>query len=179
MRRTLLKIICLLTLAPLVAGCGFKLRGEASLPFASAYVDAGDTVHTTLANKSTTSSRTGSLLAPQLRKYLESNHKLVGQRDKAAIVIRLSGEVREKTILSLSGTGKVREYRLTHRVSVSANDAQGHEVLVPSLIQINRDFTYSDEQILAKEAEEALLQKEMEQDILRQIIRRLGYAQPS
>jgi LPS-assembly lipoprotein len=179
MRRTLLKLFCLLSLAPLVAGCGFQLRGASSLPFASAYVESGDTIHTTLANKSTTSSRSGSHLAPQLRKYLETNGKLTGQRDKATIIIRLSGEVREKTILSLSGSGKVREYRLAHRISVAANDIQGREVLAPSLIQINRDFTYSDEQILAKEAEEALLQKEMEQDILRQIVRRLGYIQSS
>ena len=56
-------------------------------------------------------------------------------------------------------------------------DKNGQEVLAPSLLQLNRDFSYSDEQIMAKEAEEALLQKEMEQDLLRQILRRLGYVQ--
>jgi LPS-assembly lipoprotein len=62
---------------------------------------------------------------------------------------------------------------------MSATDKQGHEVLSPSLIQLNRDFSYSDEQIMAKEAEEAQLQKEMDQDIMRQIERRLGYIQGS
>jgi LPS-assembly lipoprotein len=161
MRRQAVKIAAGLCLGVLLAGCGFQLRGEAPLPFTSAFVEASPI----------------SSLAPVLRKSLEASHKLAASKEWAAISIRLSGEAREKNILSLSGTGKVREYRLIHRVTVAAIDKDGREVLAPSPIQLNRDFSYSDEQIMAKEAEEALLHKEMEQDILRQILRRLGYVQ--
>lgn len=161
MRRQAIKTLAGITIAVMLAGCGFKLRGEASLPFESAYLEAGAT----------------SLLAPQLRKYLAASNKFAPTKEAAAIVIRLADEIRLKNVLSLSGTGKVREYRLIHSVRVSATDRNGREVLAPSLIQLNRDFSYSDEQIMAKEAEETLLHKEMEQDILRQILRRLGYVQ--
>ncbi len=179
MRRTLLKLICLLPLAPLVAGCGFKLRGESSLPFTSAFVDAGEAVMNTagITSSSYTSRRMASQIAPLLRNYLGLNHKLAPGKEQAAVVIRITNEAREKTILTLSGTGKVREYRLMHRVTLAAYDGSGREVLAPALIQLNRDFSYSDEQIMAKEAEEVLLLKEMEQDILRQIVRRLAYVQ--
>jgi LPS-assembly lipoprotein len=161
MRRQAIKILAVFMTAALISSCGFKLRGESPLPFESAYVEAGAT----------------SLLAPQLRKYLAAAKKSASSKESAAIVIRLSDEMRQKNVLSLSGTGKVREYRLIHGVRIAAVDRGGREVLAPSLIQLNRDFSYSDEQIMAKEAEETLLHKEMEQDILRQILRRLGYVQ--
>ncbi len=178
MRRQAIRNLVVLGAAGLLAGCGFKLRGAAPLPFASAYVDAAAAVLTTSGTAtSLTSQRIASQLAPLLRTALQVNQKLAASKESAAIVISLTSEAREKTILTLSGTGKVREYRLTHRIRISAMDKNGQEVLAPSLLQLNRDFSYSDEQIMAKEAEEALLQKEMEQDLLRQILRRLGYVQ--
>ncbi len=78
-------------------------------------------------------------------------------------------------MLSISGTGKVREYRLVHRVAMAAQDRDGKELLAPSVLQLNRDFSYDDQQVMAKEAEEAMLHREMEQDILRQLLRRLAF----
>jgi len=158
MRRVILKSLAVAGLA-MLAGCGFQLRGQASLPFNSAYVDAAPR----------------SVLAVQLRKHLDQQAKLAGQRDDADVVIRLTGENRGKTILSLSGGGKVREYRLVDMVTVSAVSPDGKEILTPTDIRLTRDFSYSDEQILAKEAEEAMLRKDMDDDALRQILRRLAF----
>jgi LPS-assembly lipoprotein len=178
MRRHVIRTLAVIGIAGLLAGCGFKLRGAAPLPFASAYVESSSAVLSTLGTSTSLSSqRIGSQLGPLLRTALQANHKLAADKESAAIIINLTNEVREKSILSLSGAGKVREYRLAHRVKVSAVNNSGREVLAPSLLQLNRDFSYSDEQIMAKEAEEALLQKEMEQDLLRQILRRLGNVQ--
>lgn len=147
----------LLFLAITLAGCGFQLRGQSQLPFAAAYVDAVD----------------GSQVAAALRHALEDQGKLA---DKAAPVrIQLASERREKNILSLSGGGKVREYRLEYRVEMAAFDAKGGELLAPSKIHLTREFSYNDDQILAKEKEEASLLRAMEQEALRQILRRLSY----
>jgi LPS-assembly lipoprotein len=54
-------------------------------------------------------------------------------------------------------------------------DAAGKELIAPSEILLNRDFSYSDAEILAKEAEEATLIRGMEQEALRQVLRRLSY----
>lgn len=158
MRRLSLKFMALAALV-LLAGCGFQLRGQSPLPFASAYVDAG----------------ANSILAGLLKKHLGQQDKLTSRRDLADVVIKLTGENRGKTILSLSGGGKVREYRLVHTVTVSAVSPAGGEMLAPADIRLSRDFSYSDEQILAKEAEEAMLRKDMDDDALRQILRRLAF----
>ena len=158
MRRQALKSIFAFSAAGLLAGCGFRLRGQSSLPFASAHVEAAE----------------GSALARRLRDQLDREGRLAAP-DAAEILIRLGGEARRKTILSLSGTGKVREYRLEQSVTLSVVDARGVERMPPALLQRSRDFAYSDTQQLAKEAEEAMLWREMEEETLRQILRRLSF----
>ncbi|MCS6787547.1 MAG: LPS assembly lipoprotein LptE [Thiobacillaceae bacterium] len=144
----------------LLAGCGFHLRGQSPLPFASAYIDAPP----------------GSSLALQLSQSLRVSGKTVQATAQGAEVrIRLSGERRGKDILSLSGGGKVREYRLTHRVTLSAEDAAGRILLAPAELIVTRDYAYDDAQTLAKEAEEAQLVRDMEQELVRQILRRLAH----
>ena len=156
----LTRLILLVALASL-AGCGFHLRGQAALPFNTAFVEAGP----------------DSVIASKLRNFLGQQNKLTDQKALATTIIRLSGENRAKTILSLSGAGKVREYRLTHKITVSAVNRQGKEILAPADIELIRDFSFSDEQLLAKEAEEASLRRDMDEDTLRQILRRLAFVQ--
>ncbi len=153
--------VCLLAGLAVLAGCGFHLRGQAALPFATAYIEAGP----------------DSVMAGRLRGFLAQQAKLTEHRDQAATIIRLTGESRAKSILSLSGAGKVREYRLTHKITVAAVDRQGKVMLAPADIELTRDFTFSDQQLLAKEAEEAALRRDMDEDTLRQILRRLAFVQ--
>jgi len=160
MRRTAMKTLLALGLAALLAGCGFQLRGQSGLPFASAYVDAP-----------------AGALADKLRKHLAAKGKLQEKRDQAEVVVKLSGEQRTKSILSLSGAGKVREYRLVHKATLAATTPAGKELLRASDVQLSRDYSYSDAQALAKEAEEAMLQREMEDELLRQLLRRLNLIQ--
>lgn len=143
----------------LLAGCGFQLRGDAQLPFASAYVEAPD----------------ASVLAPQLRQALTAQDKLAAQAKDAPVRIRLLDERREKNILSLSGGGKVREYRLIYKVTLKVTDDMGNELIAPVELEQQREFSYDDALILAKEAEEASLNRAMEQETLRQALRRLSY----
>jgi len=143
----------------LLAGCGFQLREDAQLPFASAYVDAPD----------------ASVLAPGLRQSLASQGKLAERAEDAPVRIRVTDERREKNILALSGGGKAREYRLIYKVTLKVTDGQGRELVAPIELQQMREFSYDDALILAKEAEEANLRRAMEQEILRQALRRLSY----
>ena len=48
-----------------------------------------------------------------------------------------------------------------------------------SEILLTRDMSYNDEQVLAKEAEEVLLYREMQGDMVQQILRRLVAAKPA
>jgi LPS-assembly lipoprotein len=54
------------------------------------------------------------------------------------------------------------------------------QVYLPtSEILLTRDMAYSDAQVLAKEAEEALLYRDMQRDMVQQIMRRLVAAKPA
>lgn len=143
----------------LLSGCGFQLRGQASLPFTNAYVSAADK----------------SILAPALRHELASQGKLAGTVKEAQVHIRVVDELFAKDILSLSGGGKVREYRLNYKVVLHVADDMGRELIAPIELQQLREYSYDDRLILAKEAEEASLRRAMEQEVLSQVMRRLAY----
>jgi LPS-assembly lipoprotein len=143
----------------LLHGCGYQLRGEAQLPFTKAHVQASD----------------ASVLAPLLRQTLADQGKLAAQAHDAPVRIRIMGEQRQKDILSLSGGGKVREYRLIYKVTLRVTDPGGSEMIAPIELEQVREFTYDDALVLAKEIEEASLRQAMEQETLRQALRRLSY----
>lgn len=154
--------LVVLTLA--LTACGFQLRGSAALPFQTLYLDAGK------------SQQLGSELASALR--FGSNARLVSRPEEAEAVLQLVDETREKRILSLSAGGRVREFQLFYRVSFRVQDAKGGELLPAQQIELKRDFSYSDAQVLAKEQEEALLYRDMQNDAVQQILRRLAAAKP-
>jgi len=159
MRRTAIKTLLGLLLVASLGGCGFQLRGEALLPFTAAYVEAPE----------------ASNVAAALRRSLSSQKKLAQSLETAPVRIKLDKESCRKIILALSGGGKVREYRLEYRVQLTVTNVAGVILVEPTEIHLNNDFSYSDAQVLAKEAEEASLNRSMEQDALRQILRRLSY----
>ena len=163
MRRSVLRFLIALIVAGLLGGCGFHLRGQAELPFNSAYVNAPS----------------GLAIAEQLRRELRSAKREVAARPETAqIVIHLSGGGRDKQILSLSGRGRVNEYRLSYRVSMRVTEPTGGELLPAAEVYLTRDYSYDDQQILAKGQEEQELFAAMEQDALRTLMRRLRFAQP-
>ena len=152
--------LIVLTLA--LAACGFHLRGATALPFHSLYLDAGK------------SQQLGGELVSALR--FGSDVRLVSRAEEAEAVLQLVDETREKRILSLSAGGRVREYLLFYRVSFRVLDAKGGELLPSQQIELKRDFSYNDAQVLAKEQEEALLYRDMQIDAVQQILRRLSVA---
>jgi len=150
--------------AMLLAGCGFHLRGSATLPFESVYIDLPPT----------------SSVGVELKRNLRAgtNAKIVEVRSEAQAIITATSETRSKTILSLNSSGRVREFRLRYGFNYSVIDQKGQPLAAPALIVLERDYTYSDDQILAKESEEALLYRDMQTDLVQQIIRRLAAAKP-
>lgn len=170
LRRLPVNILIGLVMAAALAGCGFQLRGQSQLPFESAYVESHAKVRDNDQKTVVKSS-----LATSLRQSLSAQNKLAADAKNAPVRIVLNDESLTKSILALSGGGKVREYRLVYKVALTVVDTTGKELIAPSEILLNRDFSYSDAEILAKEAEEATLIRGMEREALRQVLRRLSY----
>ncbi len=151
----------MLMLVLLLSACGFKLRGQVtSLPFKSMYVTAPD----------------GHTIGMDLERMIgtSSTTKIVSSATEAEATLEIISAVNERAILSLSGGGRVRDFNLIYRVAYRVIDQQGTEVVPKTEIAITRVLPFLDAQILAKEAEEKLLQKDMQSDVVQQIIWRLS-----
>ena len=81
---------------------------------------------------------------------------------------------REKVVLSMNTTGQVTEFQLRLRFRFSLRTAAGKELIAPAEISLQRDISFSESAVLAAEAEEALLYRDMQSDLVQQIMRRLA-----
>ena len=98
--------------------------------------------------------------------------------EESQAVLEFSQEIRDRLILSLAATGRVREYQLRYRVSFRVHDGKGGEFLPTSSVLLTRDITFNDSDVLSKEAEEQLLYRDMQFDMVQLIMRRLAAATP-
>ncbi len=144
-----------------LASCGFRLRGTAEVPFQTVYVP----------------NATGGV-ALDLKRSIQAgtNAKVVDDPKAADAILQFTQELRQKDILSLTATGRVSEYRLIYRVGFRVSDGKGGDYVPPSTIELFRDISFNDTDILAKESEEGLLYRDMQSDMVQQIMRRLALA---
>ena len=145
--------------ATLVSGCGFKLRGDFTMPEAL----------------STVSVEGGNLaLNDQLKDYLErSGSTVVDNRDESATIV-LSRTEFERDVATTSSDGLATGYNYQYIVDFEVLDAQG-EVLQPrATINQFRSLNYEAGNELEVEREEEFLREEMEKEISLQIMRRLA-----
>ena len=82
-------------------------------------------------------------------------------------------------ILSLSSAGRVREKRLVFRYNYRIVNNQGQDLILPVSVELFRDVTYADSDVLAKTQEEDLLWRDMENDLVQQLMRRLAASKPT
>ena len=71
----------------------------------------------------------------------------------------------------------MREYQLRYRVTFRVHDGKGGVFVPLSTVELTRDITFNDSDVLSKEAEEQLLYRDMQRDMVQQIMRRLAAAQ--
>lgn len=160
MSRAVLAFIAIAMAATVLSACGFQLRGQVAIPFQAIYIDSpGYSAFVNDLERAILSS---------------SGTRIVANRDEAEAVLRILNERQEKTILSLSSAGRVREFELRYSVAYRLTDKASVDLAPPGEISLRRDMTYDDTQVLAKESEEALLYRDMKNDAVQQMLRRLS-----
>ncbi len=165
MKSSMRTFILLVTLS--LTACGFHLRGsqvqDMAFAFKSLYLKVP----------------AESPFVTDLRTALNANKvALTSSAEAAELVLEVVSEQTHKNILSLSGSGRVKEYQLIYRVSLRAYDNKRNDWLPPEEIMLTRILAYDDAQILAKEQEEAQLYRDIRSDAVGQAIRRLNRAKP-
>jgi LPS-assembly lipoprotein len=151
----------------MLSACGFRLRGSGPqpvLPFKTLFVSVSDT----------------SPVGVQLRRNLDamSNIEVVTDRKLADAALEVLSEGRDKQVLSLNSQGRVREYTLLYRLNFRVVDKDGRQLLPPTELVIRRIQSFNENQVLAKEAEEATLYREMQSDLVQQVLRRVSAIKP-
>jgi LPS-assembly lipoprotein len=155
----------LLTLAApaLLAGCGFQLRQAPDFAFDSILI-TGDP---------------NSALANQLRRSLAADGRVnvlpAGtDPNRANVILDLPVEQREKVVVGLNSSGQVREFQLRLRVNFRLYTPGGRELIPSTELLQQRDISFNEAAVLAKEAEETLLYRDMQTDLVQQLMRRLS-----
>ncbi|MCL1960440.1 MAG: LPS assembly lipoprotein LptE [Desulfovibrionaceae bacterium] len=145
--------------ALLLSACGFTLRQAPDFGFK----------RIALAMPSTA-------LATELRRQLEGTGRVEIAADAAHAdaVLESAGETRERTVVSVTATGEVREFQLRIRFKFRLRAADGRELLPEAEILRQIDQSYSESAALSKEAEALMLYQNMQSDIVQQVIRRLA-----
>jgi len=145
----------------LLAGCGFQLRGAPAMPFQSIYLGSGEYSEITAA----------------LRRQLEAGGtQVTSNAAEAEVQLQVSKDARGKDISSINSAAQVREYTLFRYFDFRLVERGGTERIATAKIVVRRTLTYDQNNLLAKESEEALLYKDMDSDVIRQVLRRLAAA---
>ena len=92
----------------------------------------------------------------------------------ADVVVEILQEAREKTVVGVNSSGQVREFQLRIRVRFRVRTPAGEELVPDTEILQRRDLSFNESASLAKEAEEALLYRDMQNDLVQQLLRRLA-----
>jgi LPS-assembly lipoprotein len=149
--------------APLAA-CGFKLRGSQTLPIEKLYLALP------------VNSSIGAEMARLLRS--STNAQVVSDRKDAQAVFELLAESREREVVAINAQGRATEYQLRLRVRFRVTDKNAGELLGPTDLIARRDITFNESDLLAKESEESLLYRDMQSDLVRQMVTRLAAVRP-
>lgn len=144
-----------------LGGCGFKLRGAQHYAFQTIAILP----------------HPGGALATELRRSFGGAVQVLAAGEplnKAQVVLDILQEQREKTVVGVSSSGQVREFQLRIRVKFRVRTPQGQELVPDAEMVQKRDISFSESAALAKEAEEALLYRDMQTDLVQQLLRRLA-----
>jgi LPS-assembly lipoprotein len=157
-----LRCVAALAIVAMLGGCGFHLRGQATYTFSSIFINASKTP----------------IFQSELTRALEGggNAKVLQSAEGAQVILDVPGIVDDKQVLSLTTSGSVQEYELVMRVTFRLHDASGIDWLPPGEIVLRRAYTFNDSEVLARGIEEQRLLREMQNDAVAQLVRRLQAA---
>ena len=145
-----------------LTACGFHLRGQATYTFSSLYVNV----------------RGAPVFESELKRSLEGagSAKVAPNPGAAEVILDIPAVIDEKDVLSLSAGGSVLEYAIVMRVNFRLHDKDGLDWLPAGEVMVRRTYTFNQTEVLAREAEEQRLLREMQSDAIAQLIRRLQAA---
>ncbi len=142
-----------------LAGCGFQLRQPPRLAFASIAL---------------TGFAPRSPLAAELREQLGRQVRVLETPDKADVLLHALEDQRTSNAVASTATAEVRELQLGLKLKFRARASGGRELIPATELAAGRSMSYRETAALAKEFEQAELYREMQTDVVAQLLRRLA-----
>jgi LPS-assembly lipoprotein len=143
-----------------LAGCGFHLRTlDLGASVSSFYVE----------------SDAGNPLSGALRRSLRQAG--VAEADSASaaeVVVDLLNAQLTRRSVSVAGDARVAEYEMDMSVLFRVLDSSGTELVAPRLVRSARVYRVDRGNIVGNSEEQALLEREMHNDLIQQIVRTLN-----
>ena len=153
--------------AAALAGCGFQLRQTGDYPFRTLYAGFPPT----------------SPLGAELSRQLRGTGRIellteAKQAQQAEVILDILQEQRQRVVVGTNASGQVRELQLRMTVKFRLRTPEGLEWIEPAELYQQRDLSFNETAALSKEVEEAMLYRDMQNDIVQQIVRRLSRVKP-
>ena len=145
----------------MLSGCGFHLRGNIDLPEELSEVALEGT-------------RPNGELGVAVRNgFSRVGGQVVDSKTSARSVLVITRDSSSRRVLSVDSIGQANEYELAYTLGFRLDDPHGVNRVVPQSINLRRQYRFDPDLTLAKADEEARLVREMRQDAVRQMLRRL------
>jgi LPS-assembly lipoprotein len=142
-----------------LGGCGFALRVPPKLSFRSLAL---------------TGFEKRSSLADDLRRQISTQVAVLEDANQAEVVLHALADQRQKSVVASTAAAQVRELQLRLRFEFRVVTPGGQELMPRVQLLLSRDMSYSETFALAKEQEEAELFRDMQADVVSQVMRRLA-----
>lgn len=155
--RTLIsRSLLLIGVASLIAGCGFHLR--------TWELDGN------IETAKITSNLRNPVADPLGRALKSAGVDVVGSGE-ADVTIQLVSDRSSRRAVSVTDQARAAEYQTTLTVVYAVHDAKGQTLASARSVQASRIYTVDRDNIVGSSEEQALLQREMVDDLVQQIIR--------
>ncbi|MFN3496639.1 MAG: LPS assembly lipoprotein LptE [Hydrogenophaga sp.] len=163
-RRQALRLVAAGLAATGLAGCGFALRKAPTFVFQSIRLQGNE----------------GTAVARELREALQANGLQVltsatsVPTQVAQVVLTVVTDQRERVVVGQTAAGQVRELQLRTRFVFRLRTASEKDLIQDTELLLERDISFTETAVLSKESEEAMLYRDMQGDIVQQVVRRLA-----
>jgi len=154
--------LSLLVIVLLLTGCGFQLRTfDLNTSVSSVHV----------------STNGSNFAAEPLRRGLQqAGVELVPVRDEAQIAVALLNQRRDRRSVSVTDQAQAAEYELDLAVQYSVQKPDGGILIEPRWVETTRIYRVDRVNLVGTSEEQALLEREMINDLVQQIVRALDAA---
>ncbi len=154
-------LLCITGLVLQTVGCGFRLRGSVNVPPELKAVHIAGIAEY-------------AQLAQELKKVLQrSDSQVFSTASAATSIITISNEGFKRRVLTVDAQGRAAEYELKYQFTFQITKRDAEIMVVSQDIELTRDYRFDPENVLATDAEEEQIRREMVQFSVRQMMRRV------